>query len=461
MNENVNDHDVLLVADKKDNKLNVVSGMDENGKLKSVSPNRKNEPSFLKLDKHGNALENFLTNFHRQYKDPTHFQFFKMPANMVEKMSSSLQDMLKHPEVPSNKEKLDSYRVSLDELSTKQATKTIDENRIDWKQLERLGVTRETLEKSGSLQPMLNWGKSPVLLPISPKFDEITIRTDARLSFRETTDGKLTVAIHAVRKEPELDKPYYGIQFTEEDKKNLLKTGNAGRLFNFDTSGQNPTPAYISIDKMTNELVAVRADRIRIPTEIKGVTLDDKQMQSLKDGKGIQLEDMLSKSGKLFNATVQINADKRGIEFLFDKDSRHTQQQKQTNSTTANQEFVIPKKLGGVELPESDQNKLKAGEAIYVKGMKDREGQEYSAYVKLNPEENKLNFYRWNPDKSNAKDITPDNASKTQVAVNSNGSSNEATKNVNEPLKQGQVKPTEFQEKKDENQKNTKQRIHR
>ena len=51
MNENLNDQNVLLVADKKDSKLKVVEGMGEDGKLKSVSPKPENDPLFLKLDK--------------------------------------------------------------------------------------------------------------------------------------------------------------------------------------------------------------------------------------------------------------------------------------------------------------------------------------------------------------------------------------------------------------------------
>jgi len=440
MNENLNDQDVLLVADKKDNKLKVVEGMGEDGILKTHTPNQKNEALFLKLDKQGNVLDNFFSNFHRQYQDPTHFQFFKVPAKLVESMSALLQEMLKQPENALNKETLDKHRMSSDEVSAKQTYQPIDESRIDWKQLERLGVTRETLEKTDSLDAMLNWGKSPVLIPISPKFDEMTLHTDARLSFREV-EGQLTVAIHPVRKSPELDRPFFGIHFSDDDKNNLLKSGNAGRILDFVFPGQKPTPVYISIDKLTNELVAVRTEKIRIPTEIKGVSLDDKQLQSLKEGKAIYLEDMLSKSGKPFNATVQINADKRGIEFRFD--NNQTQSQKQSNS-----EFAIPTKLGGVDLPETDQSKLKEGGTIHVTGMKDREGQEYSAYVKVNTAEGKLNFYRWNPDKSNAKEISPDEMSKTQVAVNTEGKTNEATKKIDAPLKKGQTKPTEGQEKK-------------
>ena len=74
-------------------------------------------------------------------------------------MSALLQEMLKQPENPANKETLDKHRISSDEVSAKQSYQPIDESRIDWKQLERLGVTRDTLEKAGSLDAMLNWGK--------------------------------------------------------------------------------------------------------------------------------------------------------------------------------------------------------------------------------------------------------------------------------------------------------------
>jgi hypothetical protein len=46
--------------------------------------------------------------------------------------------------------------------------------------------------------------------------------------------------------------------------------------------------------------------------------------------------------------------------------------------------------------------------------------------------------------------VVPDDRSKTQVAVNSEGKTNEATKNVKEPLKKGQTQPTEKQAEKQE-----------
>ncbi|MDR1339854.1 MAG: hypothetical protein LBK58_07380 [Prevotellaceae bacterium] len=79
MDKNVREQDVLLVKEKDSNELKAVSGMDGNGKLKTVNPAAENEPDFLKIDKHGNTLENFFENFMRQAKNPTHFHFFKIP----------------------------------------------------------------------------------------------------------------------------------------------------------------------------------------------------------------------------------------------------------------------------------------------------------------------------------------------------------------------------------------------
>ena len=115
----------------------------------------------------------------------------------------------------------------------------------------------------------------------------------------------------------------------------------------------------------------------------------------------------------------------------------------------------IPKSLAGVELSDKQQADLRADKTIYVKGLKDKEGQEYNAYVKVNHEKGKLDFYKFNPDKAKekAKEIIPANEHKTQVAVNSEGKTNEATKHTKEPLKPGQATPTGEQKKKREEKK--------
>ncbi|MDD2952220.1 MAG: DUF4099 domain-containing protein [Parabacteroides sp.] len=91
----------------------------------------------------------------------------------------------------------------------KQGYQPIDESRIDWDNLKQFGITRDMLEKSKSLEPMLNFQKSPVLLPIAANFEAFKINTDARLAFRETPDGRVILDIHGIQKQIELDKPFH------------------------------------------------------------------------------------------------------------------------------------------------------------------------------------------------------------------------------------------------------------
>lgn len=167
---------------------------------------------------------------------------------------------------------------------------------------------------------------------------------------------------------------------------------------------------------------------------------------------------MVSAKNKPFSAFVQVNAEKCSLEFIFPKEAQ--KQVRQQGEQQANeQEIRIPKTLAGVDLSEKQQTDLLDDKTIYVKGLKDKKGQEYCAYVKVNHEKGKLNFYKFNPDKAKekAKEIAPTNEHKIQVAVNSEGKTNEATKNLGEPLKKAQNQPTEKQVEKQEKVKEYKQ----
>ncbi|WGQ12603.1 DUF3945 domain-containing protein [Pedobacter gandavensis] len=58
----------------------------------------------------------------------------------------------------------------------------------------------------------------------------------------------------------------------------------------------------MSVDMLTNELVALRTDFIKIPDEIKGVKLEDAKKQILMEGKPLKLEGMISTKGTEFLA---------------------------------------------------------------------------------------------------------------------------------------------------------------
>lgn len=465
--------DILLVFDKEKKTISAVKGIDENGELQTVPAKQEHNNDFLKVDKQGNALENFLKNFFSQLKDPTRFSFFKVAPEDTERTVRIIQENIKNP-TPAADEMLDKIRIEPKDLkaenpkeSTAQEQKPdtnnyfIDLNKIDWDSLKNLGITKEQLEKSKALEPMLRGYKSPSTFPIEANFGTMVMKTDARLSFRPDSEGNVVLAIHGIRKQPKLDRPFFGHQFTDEDKKNLQETGNMGRVVDIKNYRTGELiPSFISIDKQTNELVSMKASSLKLPDEVKGVKLDEKQKVVLMEGKAVWLENMVSAKNKPFSAFVQVNAEKCSLEFIFpEKEQKQTQQQGQQQRNDQPEGVRIPKSLAGVELSDKQQADLRADKTIYVKGLKDKEGQEYNAYVKVNHEKGKLDFYKFNPDKAKekAKEITPANEHKMQVAVNSEGKTNEATKDIGEPLKIAQNQPTEKQVEKQEKVKENKQ----
>ncbi len=79
--------------------------------------------------------------------------------------------------------------------------------------------------------------------------------------------------------------------------------------------------------------------------------------------------------------------------------------------------------------------------------MTDKKGQPYQGYITFNKENGKTNFEFPNQYKER---IKPTEAHKTQTAVNSEGKTNEATKNIKEPLKSGQKNPDSKQQQEEQ-----------
>ena len=458
MESNNNDNYVLVLEDRTEvknanemGKLSVLSGIDDKGKLQTTEAKDVHQAAFLKFNNKDGLLKNFMTNFLKQFNEPSRFGLYKVVANNVEQGVASLQTMLQNREKPENKQQLADSQVRFEDFLPKQKNATaIDESKIDWEQLDNLGLTRERLEQSGELAKMLNWQKSN-LITIAVPIGDTTIYTDARLAFRTDGEGNIGLAIHPLRKEPQLDFPYMGHKFSPEEKEQLLATGNLGKTIEITPKNGEPFAAYVSIDPQTNELIALRADRVNIPKEIKGVTLSDAQYKDLVEGKAVKVEGMTAKSGKSFDATLQVNAEKKGIEFIFENKQGLKERQQHTQQQGA------PHKLCGLDLSDKQREALDSGRTLYLKNMVDKEGQPFNAYVKMDKEQNRPRFYKWNPDKKQEtgkeKVVAVAEEHKTQIAVNNQGKTNEATKNVNEPLKSGQTQPTAAQKQKQDEKK--------
>ena len=444
MESNSNDNYVLVLEDRTEvkneqeaGKLSVISGIDDKGNLKTTEAAAANQAAFLKFNNKDGLLKNFMTNFLKQFNNPTHFGLYKVLADNVEQGVDNLRTMLQSREKTESKQQLAEMGVPFEDYLPQQKNATaIDESKIDWKQLDNLGLTRERLEQSGELDKMLNWQKSN-LLTIAVPIGDTTIYTEARLAFRTDDNGNVGLAIHPLRKEPQLDFPYMGYKFSPEEKEALLTTGNLGKTIEVTPKNAEPFSAYVSIDPQTNEIIALRADRVNIPKEIKGVTLSDAQYKDLVEGKAVKVE---------------------GIEFIFgdNKSLRERQEHKQA------QQQGVPHKLCGLELSEKQREALDSGRTLYLKNMVDKQGQPFNAYVRMDKEQNRPRFYKWNPDKKQEtgkeKVVAVAEEHKTQVAVNNHGKTNEATKDVKEPLKTGQTQPTAEQKQKQDENKQKKSR---
>jgi len=437
--------DILLVMDKEKKKIQAVTGIDENGNLKTVDADKKNQSQFMRVDKSGDIFSNFFSNFWRQLKDPTHFSFFKVPAGEAEETAKALQQQVdastkegeaviaKH-EVKEPKEQQQQQENKKD-METTQAKPETSEYRykpeqIDWETMNNIGLSKERLEKEGVLDSLLRGYKTNTLIPISINLGSAVTRMDARLSLQPGENGNVVVEIHGVRQKPNLNIAFFGHEFTKDDKDSLLKSGNMGRVVELTNpkTGEK-IPSIISIDRLTNEVIALRQEWIKIPDEIKGVKLNDEQKQTLREGKPLYLDGLDLKNTQDKSAYVQFNADRVYVEFLF---GDRAPKQVQGNEPL--------RKFRGKEFSDEQYQKLTEGKTIYVTDFKDGKGQPYKGYVTLNAETGKFAFDFKNPDNLKNK-VQPAEASKTRVAVNSDGKTNEATKNIKEPLKSEQQTP--------------------
>ncbi|MCL6103888.1 MAG: hypothetical protein M1292_15630, partial [Bacteroidetes bacterium] len=137
---------------------------------------------------------------------------------------------------------------------------------------------------------------------------------------------------------------------------------------------------------------------------------------------------------------------------------------------------------GGVELTREQFKDLLNNKPVFVEGMidqsklpkqeqgskqteaTDQKGQKYNAWVWPDQDAGRIRHTSLPPEQwkeaQAKKQAQPAEGFKTQVAVNNEGKTNEATRQSTEPLKKGQTQPTEKQqEKKDQKQQEQRQSL--
>ena len=529
------EQDVLVVRDEKTGEISVVAGLSRDGTPKRAPAKAENTPDFLRFDRNSDLMDSFFRNFFRQCKEPSRFGFYRIAADQVENLLGVMKELLKDPEA--NKEILSAHKVdtsnyekeakqsegqaketaSSDDASKTQAntekenvsSEQTNEKENDMEQKPEQTATEQqaqtapgvkqnlisgndvNLQELGAkygidfnsmnekdMKALLNYGKTGLVI-VKPTFGGEQIEIQARLSFRKNDNDQLQLVPHFVRNEPKLDVAYKGYTFTPEDKKNLLQNGNLGMVVDFpDKNTGELRPHFISIDRLTNEIVDIPTNKVRIPDTIgkTPITKDDKRV--LYSGIPLRKEIELA-NGRKFTPLLQVNVEQRGVEFVPGS-TRQAQGQKQNGDkkqTADKQEQKAEGDAGGQkkqqdpnhwlnedgtirrlntyfkkELTEQQKDDYVAGKTIEIKEVPNKNGSgTYTAYVKFDFDKMQPRSYRNNPDLKQAKEQIPTNENKVQVAVNEQGKTHEATKHTKDPLSPGQSAPKNEKQQKEQN----------
>lgn len=529
------EQDVLVVRDEKTGEISVVAGLSRDGTPKRAPAKAENTSDFLRFDRNSDLMDSFFRNFFRQCKEPSRFGFYRIAADQVENLLGVMKELLKDPEA--NKEILSAHKVdtsnyekeakqsegqaketaSSDDASKTQAntekenvsSEQTNEKENDMEQKPEQTATEQqaqtapgvkqnlisgndvNLQELGAkygidfnsmnekdMKALLNYGKTGLVI-VKPTFGGEQIEIQARLSFRKDDNDQLQLVPHFVRNEPKLDVAYKGYTFTPEDKKNLLQNGNLGKVVDFpDKNTGELRPHFISIDRLTNEIVDIPTNKVRIPDTIgkTPITKDDKRV--LYSGLPLRKEIELA-NGRKFTPLLQVNVEQRGVEFVPGS-TRQAQGQKQNGDkkqTADKQEQKAEGDAGGQkkqqdpnhwlnedgtirrlntyfkkELTEQQKDDYVAGKTIEIKEVPNKNGSgTYTAYVKFDFDKMQPRSYRNNPDLKQAKEQIPTNENKVQVAVNEQGKTHEATKHTKDPLSPGQSAPKNEKQQKKQN----------
>lgn len=502
MDQTPDQQEVLMARDNTSGKVGAVVGQNPDGTPKMADVKSTPLSELIKFNKGQNPLEAFMSNFLRQAKNPTMFSFFRLPADRYEMVAPAMADIIQEAE--KNAEMLRPYAVETDvpaqtvkpeqqsvpeppAQQEQQAVETpqppqqaqtpepeqsaqaqqsqqpeqtlaapvrnapINADSIDWDKIQKQwGITREDLEKSGALDQMVYNHKSPQLFTVTPQFGDEKFSIQAKLSFRTNPDGSYSLVPHFVRNEPQLDKEYKGYTFTGEDKAELRKTGNLCRAVELaDPKTGEIKRCLVSIDRLTNEIESMPIDNIYIRRKVANIELDMQAVGILKNGGTIRAQSVELPNGAKFVADLQYNVSKRDVVFV--NSDLYRQLQGQQNSRPQQDQWHnadgTVKRLAHwckIELSEQQQNDYLAGKKVLVGEAKDKFGNDCTVYFQYDPEKRAPVTTRIYPDRNNVVGIAEE--SRTQMAVNNDGATNEATKNVKEPLQRGQTAP------KDENQ---------
>ena len=298
---------------------------------------------------------------------------------------------------------------------------------------------------------MLNFGKSG-LLDVTMLIYGQKVKAAARLQLTRLEDGTYSVLPHFVRKEQKLENAeYMGYTFTKEDAKALKETGNLGKVVPLFNMKEGTTEqCFVSLDRQTNELVHYPLSRLNLRESVGNVKFTPEEMELLKQGGMVKDKHFENDKGQKFTVDFQVSADRKNVAFVPGSSRQEVAQEQEQkaklNWTNEDGSIKNLTKWKGIPLTEEQQKDYREGKSVKLDNYPLKDGTKATMYLMFYPDKGQP--FASKNDPMQGKVVAPANESETQVAVNHQGKTNEATKKVDEPLQKGQVAP------KNEHQKN-------
>ena len=313
--EQSQDEHVMAVLDKRTNKTAVISKMNEqDGSIEVVPPDKKNNNSFLKLDR-TTPLELFFTNFKNQYQNPTSFSFFLVPLAVLDKTLNAVIQIRKGEDPgPDGKKLVENSELNDEGRIAKLARRyKFDEHQLPWKDLNALGLDKETLFNNHCMGELLKGRITSTALPISKEINGE--KKDLGEACFMCVKGAELKTLTRLDK-PQYDLPVYKGVFTDEEKDKLAETGTLGGIKEMkDTLTGNVCKCYVSFHESTNRIITMPVDAIKIPDYIYGKRLDDKQKQILASGGEVPINDIQRKNDTMLSGVAYVDPTIRDIAF--------------------------------------------------------------------------------------------------------------------------------------------------
>jgi len=258
---------------------------------------------------------------------------------------------------------------------------------VDWGKLKKQGVKIKDLSNK-DLENLVD-GKKTGLVDVYKFVNGERQQAKAKISigYNPKTEAWDKIQLNYHNMELKIDK-YFSHTFTEEDKKNLLETGNLGRKIDIVfKEGQEPQPRFISVDFDTNEVVSKPANAVKLTDKFMGKDLTLPENQQLKadlqDGKRVFVKDLQYGEHKV-DSEVQYNAAKGQFDFALTEES-----QKKISLDRITKEMTMFNVAGdttyryrNAEFSENEVIKLSQGEMLHKPDFKKKDGTAYAAFVK-------------------------------------------------------------------------------